>query len=126
MTMNKLILFIYESGICMAALYGIYWLFLRKETYFKFNRSLLLSTVIFVSIIPLINFSPLNFRSETSALAIITGIGEANGIPSKISIEGANTVFNPSHLWLYLIAGIYLIGVLFIIIRIILGLFRVA
>jgi hypothetical protein len=124
--MNNLILFIYESGICIAALFGFYWFFLRKETYFKFNRLYLLSILLFSCLIPLVSFGPFEFETEASALGIITGMGEGAIFPGVKTADYSIAALNPSINWQHIIVVIYLLGVVAIVTRIILGIFRVA
>jgi len=93
--MANFLLFAYESGVCMATLFGIYWIFLRKETYFRFNRFYLLGTIVFSCLIPLVNFRPL-------------------------------ADLNLSTSWQLILLVSYLIGIVIILKRMILGIFRVS
>lgn len=49
--------YLLESGTCLILFYVIYWIFLRKETYFVHNRFYLGGSVILSMLIPLLNFS---------------------------------------------------------------------
>ena len=49
--------YLFESGICLASLYGIYWLFLRKDTNFNVNRFFLLSAFLLSLTIPFARFT---------------------------------------------------------------------
>lgn len=51
--MNSLLLYLFETSICLSILYSVYYFFFRNETLFKFNRYYLLSIVVFSFIIPL-------------------------------------------------------------------------
>ena len=53
--MNNLFLYLFESGISLTLLYSIYWLFLKKDTFFNRNRIFLAVSILFSMIIPLIN-----------------------------------------------------------------------
>ncbi len=55
--MNDFILYLFESGICLAFFYLVYWIFLKKETFFNLNRFFLVSSIGFSLIIPLIRIS---------------------------------------------------------------------
>ena len=35
--MNELVLYLLQSGISLTLLYGVYWIFLRKDTFFLVN-----------------------------------------------------------------------------------------
>ena len=41
--MVRFMIYLLETGICLSLFFLAYWLFLRKETYFNFNHSLLIS-----------------------------------------------------------------------------------
>ncbi len=53
--MAKFILYLIESGLCLSLLYLVYFLFLKKETYFNFNRIYLLGIMITALVIPLLH-----------------------------------------------------------------------
>ncbi len=53
--MNKFILYLFESGLSLAVLFTIYWVFLKKDTYFNRNRLYLSLSVLLALIIPLLN-----------------------------------------------------------------------
>ena len=47
-----IILYFLQSAICMAFFYALYWLFLKKDTFFRVNRVFLLLTLIASILIP--------------------------------------------------------------------------
>ena len=53
--MIKFLIYLFESGICMLILYLVYWFFLRKETYFTFNRIYLVGSILLVLLVPFIH-----------------------------------------------------------------------
>ena len=55
--MNSLILYLLHASVCLAIFYGIYWLFLRRDTFFTVNRFYLIGSIPFSMIIPLFDFS---------------------------------------------------------------------
>ncbi|RLD54656.1 MAG: hypothetical protein DRI97_11105 [Bacteroidetes bacterium] len=50
-------IYLLETGLCLSLLYLAYWLFLRKETYFNFNRLFLVGSLILALIVPLVHIS---------------------------------------------------------------------
>lgn len=54
--MNTLPVYLAQSGISLALLYAVYWLFLRKETFFNVNRTYLVLSVLFSLLFPLLRF----------------------------------------------------------------------
>lgn len=57
-----------EIAICLALFYVIYWLFLRRETFFKLNRFYLLFSVIISLLLPLLNINMASNSRENSFL----------------------------------------------------------
>ena len=94
----------------MAVLFCMYWIFLRKETYYQFNRIYLLGTVLIACLIPLGSFGLLlgsvglgivvwrNVRERQGELALLRAVGF-----TKKSIQA---VILSEHIAL-LIAGIF-------------------
>ena len=109
----------------MAVMFGIYWLFMRKETYFQFNRIYLLSTVALSCLIPLGNFNINGILNEASAVSILTSLGKAISIPEVTMTEGSRNGFNIYNNWPQLVIWIYLIGVSFILFRITIGIIKI-
>lgn len=48
-------IYLLETGLCLSLLYLAYWLFLRKETYFNFNRLFLVGSLILALVVPLLH-----------------------------------------------------------------------
>jgi hypothetical protein len=74
--MSDSLQFLFESGLSLAIFYLIYWTFLKKETFFEFNRFFLILSIPMSFLIPLINItSPIWTRPiiEDSYVAGSTG-----------------------------------------------------
>ncbi len=71
--MTRFVIYLFETGLCLSLLYLAYWLFLRKETYFNFNRLFLVCSIILSLTLPLVH---LNFmiRQESSMEESAAGI----------------------------------------------------
>lgn len=82
-----MIAFIIKSGICMVLLFGLYWMILRKEKLFIFNRYYLIFSVLFSLTIPFISFSPnLNYNKATSdILTILNNPPELNPVQNVVA-----------------------------------------
>ena len=59
--MNDLLLYLLKSGCCLTLLYAVYWVFLKRETFFKLNRFFLLISLFLALVVPLIHI-PSPFR----------------------------------------------------------------
>ncbi|NOR11624.1 MAG: hypothetical protein GQ545_00020, partial [Candidatus Aminicenantes bacterium] len=55
--MSDSLQYLLESGACLAIFYLIYWVFLKKETFFKFNRFFLILSIPLSFVIPLLNIT---------------------------------------------------------------------
>ncbi|TFH34347.1 MAG: M56 family peptidase [Bacteroidia bacterium] len=122
-TMNDLANYIFESGICLAVLFALYWLLLRKETYFQFNRFYLLGTLVVSCLLPLGSINI--FSPEISPQSGILRMLEAIRIPELTIAEVSNHAIRLSNSWQTIIIIIYLLGASTLIFRTILGITKV-
>ena len=122
--MNDLMIYIYESGICLAVLFALYWLILRKETYFRFNRFYLLGAILVSCLLPLGHISV--FGSEASTLGAVPRVVNAIRLPELIITEGSNYVIASSNNWQLIIFMIYISGAVLLMLRMILGIMKVS
>jgi len=107
----------FESGISLGLLYLIYWLFLRKETFFFMNRIYLLFSIIISFIIPLINFTFSPAENPGSYYLIMdTIVIRANGIGQTIekSISSSD-----------ILSIIYCSGVIILLIKFLIQIFQI-
>ena len=82
--------FIIKSGICMVIMFGLYWLILRKEKLFIFNRYYLIFSVLFSLTVPFISIPvDIGFIKAASEIASVlnprpdlNSIGQGPGTPS--------------------------------------------
>jgi len=125
MTLNDFLVFIYESGICLAVLFTMYWLFLKRETYFHFNRFYLLSTIIVAFALPLLNLGLFENTDELSALRSISSFSETISLPAVTITHGSENLPAYSYNWKKIALLIYLLGVSLLFARVILGIIRV-
>jgi len=61
--------FIIKSGVCMVLLFGLYWLILRKEKLFIFNRYYLIFSVLFSLTVPFVSI-PVSIGSQKAVSEI--------------------------------------------------------
>ena len=55
--MVRFMIYLLETGICLSLFYLAYWLFLRKETYFNFNRLFLVGSILLALAVPMLHLS---------------------------------------------------------------------
>ena len=66
-------IYLLETGICLSLLYLAWWLFLRRETYFNFNRLYLVGSILLALLVPLFHVNleiPLGSSLENPARSI--------------------------------------------------------
>lgn len=121
--MNNTLIFIYESAIVMGVLFLFYLILLQKETFFRFNRYYLLGTVFIACILPFLQLQ--SFVSGGSTFGVLARMTSTVHIP-EISTSGKPGHVNQSRILEWIIIMIYLTGVTFFILRLILGMIKVA
>jgi len=107
--MNDLFRYLIQSSVCLAALYLVYWLFLRRDTFFSINRIYLVLTVLFSLVLPLLSFRFLSSETITPVMIFLE--------PVLITPEKIDSIA-VSHLsWMEAITVIYFTGVIIFTLR---------
>lgn len=103
--MKDFIIYLLQVSVCLGIFSSIYFLFLRKQTFFRFNRIFLLTGLIGAFILPFIQFT-----YDVVVMPISIPITEE--LPDMIPTTNSTTL----SIWYFLLA-IYTIGVVFLIAR---------
>ncbi len=151
-------IYVVLSAVCLALLYGVYWLALSRTTLHRFNRSLLLSIIGLSAILPAIRISAigdsplLHVHNSVREDAFSGSKGDSPQLPAEWSEEAfaeyapveeieapaeridvrtsATTgvkmveVLMRMH-WITIITYLYLMGVGFFMVRLLIGVIRV-
>ena len=88
--MNELVLYLLQSGISLVLLYTVYWIFLRKDTFFVVNRTFLVTSVMFSLLFPLLQIEWLFPSEMSSTYYILLDVVTINS--SKIESTFANNL----------------------------------
>lgn len=107
--MNNLIFYLLQSGISISLLYGVYWLFLRKDTFFVINRLFLITAVVFSLVFPLLNITIPVSGPENTYMVMLDAI--------TITAGGLETAMRQNLDIFQIIGIIYLTGVSIFFIR---------
>jgi len=110
--------YLIQSLICLGCLYSLYWLLLRKETFFVLNRIYLISSVLLSVLIPLIKIS----FDTTQTAPIYTAMLETVTFSGQSISRTINSTFPEINY----IAIVYFTGVIFMLIRFIFQIFQIA
>ena len=71
--------FIIKSSLSLILLYGLYWLLLRKEKFFVFNRYFLILAIIFSLVIPFVSLPDNIFSKENyGSISLLTAKSQFN------------------------------------------------
>jgi len=120
--MNDFLIYILKSTISISLLYLGFRILMRKETFFKLNRALLLSVVVCSAIIPLLylpqiiqptlqnEWMPRLQNPETTPIAQ-TQVDESTQT-ATVPSEQAKTVIREEFPWMKLLQTVYLAGIL--------------
>ncbi|MBL6950530.1 MAG: M56 family metallopeptidase [Bacteroidales bacterium] len=107
--MNDIVQYMIRSTFCLVGLYLVYWLFLRKDTFFAINRIYLLLAIIFSMAVPLFSF---HFSPTGTMVPVMIFLEPVLITPEKIESLTSN------HLsWMEATGLIYLTGVIIFTLR---------
>ncbi|NPA37521.1 MAG: TonB family protein [Chlorobi bacterium] len=70
--MTPVLVYFLKSAISLAMFYGFYWFFLRKETFFRFNRYYFIGSMFSSLLLPFIDVSGLLTANEAAPVRTIT------------------------------------------------------
>ncbi len=114
--MNSFVNYLIESGISLSLFALVYFLVLRKETFFNVNRWFLLVSVVFSAVLPLLHIP--FYASQPTVLEEVTVTPYVN-LLSTITVYGTGFTTGAEHFVLsYSLLGyIYLAGVIFFAIK---------
>ncbi|MBI9036621.1 MAG: M56 family metallopeptidase [Bacteroidales bacterium] len=115
--MNNYFEYLIQSFICLACLYSLYWLLLRKETFFVLNRIYLVSSVLLSVLIPLFKIS---FDSSQTGLFYSAMLETVTYSGQSISRTINNSVPTINY-----ISVIYFTGVIVFLIRFVFQIFQI-
>jgi TonB family protein len=120
-----MIVYILKSSLSLIILFGLYWVLLRKEKLFEFNRFFLVLSVVFSLLVPFISI-PVNFQTTPGLENFIPAYDNVipeistpdNIVPGDVNIslpyvEKGTSVINISAILL----ALYISGVILFLIR---------
>ena len=116
--MNSYIVYLFQSAALLAVLYTVYWLFLRKDTFFHVNRFYLLFSILLSLVIPLLDIRIIA-RGPISPVVIMLN-------PVIISSEKIEKVANENLSWFEIAGVVYLTGVFIFSLRLVIQLIQLA
>lgn len=114
--MNSFVNYLIESGISLSLFALVYFLILRKETFFNVNRWFLLVSVVFSAVLPLLHIP--FYAAQPTVLEEVTVTPYVN-LLSTITVYGTGFTTEAEHFVLsYSLLGyIYLAGVIFFAVK---------
>ncbi|MCU0446860.1 MAG: hypothetical protein MUE85_18325 [Microscillaceae bacterium] len=112
--------FILQSNLFFSLFYGFYWLLLRRETFFQWNRRYLLGSLLISLAIPWLP-TP-DFVQETK---LVQNVRELNPLPSNVITTPLPTVAPTryEYTWQDYVWWVYVMGVIALLSRFCLSLF---
>jgi len=116
--MTSFITYLFQSAALLAVLYTVYWLFLRKDTFFHVNRFYLLSSLGLSLVIPLLDIRIIAGGPVSPVMIMLD--------PVLISSEKIEKVASEHLSWFEITGVIYLTGVFIFSLRLMIQLLQLA
>ena len=88
--MNSMLLYFLKSGIAMALFYGIYRLFMEKETNYSLNRYYLIGTLFLSLILPVLPLEKIFFVERTINIPVFISLDDQGLAESGIGVGNAS------------------------------------
>ena len=110
--MADLASYLVRSGACLALFYAIYWLTLRRETFFALNRAYLLGAAALSLALPLLRVPSPFFETVIDATALPAGAG---GVVPAAAADSPAGIGLPEALAAVYVAGAGLLLLLFLV-----------
>ncbi|MEI7500332.1 MAG: M56 family metallopeptidase [Bacteroidota bacterium] len=107
--MSTLLLYLIKSTLCLSLLYTVYWLFLRRETFFQLNRLYMLTMVLFSMLFPLFPFH-LTFSDSSAIIVMLLE-------PVMITPEKMEQTLKSKLGWIEIASVVYFTGLIIFILR---------
>ena len=101
--MNHLSQYLLQSSACLAALYLVYWLLLRRETFFTVNRFFLVSAALLSLLIPLIR---VNLYDIGPVRSVVIYLDPVIITPEKIGDIASRYGSGVQTVWIIYITGV--------------------
>jgi hypothetical protein len=115
--------FLWQSNLALLLFYSVYWLFLRRDTFFRWNRFYLLLAVVFALAFPFLPV-PTLFQEAVPKDQVLLFFGEETPVYQVDKVE--TIAHSPTLLtWENALLALYALGVLFFFIRLIINLFEI-
>jgi TonB family protein len=108
-TMSDFIIYLMQSAAILAVLYAVFWLFLRKDTFFHVNRFYLVASLVLALVMPLFG---IRFPALSQAVPFVVLLDPVLITPEKIE-EAASVNLS----WFQVAGVVYLTGVLIFTLR---------
>ncbi|MEI7661888.1 MAG: M56 family metallopeptidase [Bacteroidota bacterium] len=116
--MNALLFYLLQSSLSLGALFAVYWVFLRRDTFFQTNRVYLLLSGLLSAVMPLLPFHQV-MRQPASALVVL--------LEPVLITPGSVEVTVLKHLqWFEIIQVVYLTGVVIFLARYLFQLYQLS
>jgi hypothetical protein len=115
--------FLWQSNLALLLFYAVYWVFLRRDTFFRWNRLYLLVALVFALAFPFLPV-PTLFQEAVPEDQVLLFFGEETPIYQVDKVEAVAS--SPTLLtWENVLLAVYALGVLFFFIRLIINIFKI-
>lgn len=114
--MEAILINVGKISVSMGLFYLLFWLFLRKDTFFNLNRYYLVFSLLASVLVVVFPLRYSVFVEGTAPVRFLSGLRDFS---STVSVEVAEPM-QQINVWALLVAGVYLLGVLVFLFRLML------
>jgi TonB family protein len=107
--MINLTFYLIQSGICLALLYTLYWIFMRDDTFFVLHRIYLLVSILISIVLPLFDIKLFFDRSQSEYFVILKTL--------EITPDNVALAIHKNYNGFQILTMIYLTGTIFFFLR---------
>lgn len=114
--------YFWQVNVAWLLLYAVYWAFLRRDTFFRWNRFYLLAATLFAVVFPFLPV-PTPFQDAVPKDEVLLFFGDEQqevALTQVVKVE-VQTLFT----WENVLLSIYIIGAFILFIRLIINLFKI-
>ncbi|OFX83407.1 MAG: hypothetical protein A2W99_11620 [Bacteroidetes bacterium GWF2_33_16] len=117
--MSLFIIYLIESSISVSIIYFFYELFLKRDTWFRFNRFFLLFGLIFSLLIPLLDFSASEIIVNSQNQFVFSEYLDVNSVVKTVESNITKSVTRPNLIALFylLIVSLFLIRLFYQLVK---------
>ena len=110
--MTAFLIYMIKSTVFLSVFYAFFILFMKKTTFFRFNRMVFLAASVLCFILPALEISPTIFAGIDMPM---NAIEEALTPPYVLGLDGVTVTAGSGKIWLIIISTVYFAGFIIVL-----------